>query len=65
MNCVYGGGVCPKPERTYGEPHYCKHADFHEGPHICRRCGLEFWLEPSYPQHIIDIRRANSGSGGT
>jgi hypothetical protein len=44
MICIIAG-ICPKPARTWGEPHYCKDKFPHGGPHICRACGMEFWAE--------------------
>jgi hypothetical protein len=45
MGCM-SAGICQKPERTYGEPHYCGKPFGHRGAHICRRCGMEIWTDP-------------------
>lgn len=46
MTCQFFAGICPKPGRTYGEPHYCGEVDWHTCSHRCRRCGMEFHADP-------------------
>ncbi len=45
LGCM-SAGICPRPVRTYGEPHYCEKSFGHKGAHICRRCGSEIWADP-------------------
>jgi hypothetical protein len=41
--CQIQAGLCPKPEHTYGEPHYCTLPAGHSGRlHKCRCCSMKF-----------------------
>ena len=40
--CIVACGICPKPVRTYGEPHYCDRILYHKEPHHCPNCKMEY-----------------------
>lgn len=68
--CDISAGVCPKPPRTYGEPHYCELDDWHKSPwHLCPNCKMKwradevvavYHRQPPQPQKQSWIRVVTS-----
>lgn len=58
--CFVTAGICPKPARTYGEPHYCDLIHGHEGwpfdAHHCRQCGTTFNAHCGVPPEMLAQR---------